>query len=496
MALLEREQWYDLGRATNWTPRYVAETELFPEPLSGAMGISAEGWEHWDEPQRMTFRAYIETRREDDPVAYSVGARPGRSPFFDEASPGWKSVLKAHYGAFAIPEYQTSIAEARQARFSRAPANRNLALFGILDELRHGQIQLRIPHELCPRDRQFDRAYKALQTEEWGAIAIRHFFDDVMMTRSATETAVMLAFAVEAGFTSPPFVTLAAEAARAGDTTFATLLSSLMTGESRHAQQGAATLRVLVENGKQQEAQRMIDIVFWRSWRIFCLVTGQAMDYYTPLEHRTLSFKELVLEVVVERFLRAVEDLGLARPWYWDDFLASAESYPHAMHLAVWYWRQTVWWNPRAGVSPEEREWLEAKYPGWNDTFGRCWDAIIENGLTGQQDRLSPTTFPVVCNMCCIPVVGTPGAGWSGAEGPRTFSLDHLNRRYSFCSEACRWIFEVDSDRYQGHLGFIDRVLRGQVPLGIEGALDYMGIAPGERGEDAEGYRWIETYRE
>jgi toluene monooxygenase system protein A len=459
MALLKREQWYDLGRDTSWTPSYVAETELFPEALSGALGLPAEAWERWAEPPETTFREHVETQREKDP-----GAHP--------ASQGARSFLAAHFGAFAIADYQAAIAQARIARFSRAPGDRNQALLGILDEIRHGQLQLFLAHELGPRDRPLDWVGKALQSEAWVATAIRHLFDDTRMTRSATETAVMLT------------VGFASDLANPGE-----------TSPSRPARRGAATVRVLVENGKKAEAQRVIDIAFWRSWRAFCLVTGPAMDYYTPLADRTRSFQELVQERIAEPFVRAVEELGLARPWYWDHFLASAESYQHSLHLAVWYWRQTVWWNPRAGVTPEERDWLEQKYPGWNDTFGRCWDAIIENGLTGQQDRLSPTTLPVVCNMCCIPIVGTPGAGWAGPEAPQTYSLDHLNRRYSFCSEECRWIFEVDSDRYQGHFGLIDRVLRGQVPPGIEGALDYMGIGPGERGEDAEAYRWIETYR-
>ena len=60
MPLLKREEWYDLGRDTNWTPRYVGEEDLFPEALSGAMGISADAWERWDEPYKMTFREYVE----------------------------------------------------------------------------------------------------------------------------------------------------------------------------------------------------------------------------------------------------------------------------------------------------------------------------------------------------------------------------------------------------------------------------------------------------
>ncbi len=35
MAVLNRMDWYDLARSTNWTPKYVTEDELFPPQLSG-----------------------------------------------------------------------------------------------------------------------------------------------------------------------------------------------------------------------------------------------------------------------------------------------------------------------------------------------------------------------------------------------------------------------------------------------------------------------------
>jgi hypothetical protein len=178
LSLLKREEWYDVGRDTNWTPRYVTEDDLFPEPLSGGLGLTSAQWERWDEPYQMTFREYLETQREKDSGAYSVKAALSRGQFFDE----------------------------------------------------------------------------------------------------------------------------------------------------------------------------------------------------------------FVLEFIVAQFMRAVEDLGLDRPWYW-------------------------------------------------------------------------------------------------------------GRQYCFCSKECRWIFQVEPERYQGHLGFIDRALRGMVPPGLEGALQYLGVAPGERGRDAEDLRWIDLYR-
>ena len=52
MALLEREDWYDLVRTTNWTPKYVTEAALFPEQMSGARDIPMQAWEGYDEPYK------------------------------------------------------------------------------------------------------------------------------------------------------------------------------------------------------------------------------------------------------------------------------------------------------------------------------------------------------------------------------------------------------------------------------------------------------------
>jgi toluene monooxygenase system protein A len=45
MAVLNRMDWYDLARTTNWTPKYVTEDELFPPKLSGEFGLPLSAWE-------------------------------------------------------------------------------------------------------------------------------------------------------------------------------------------------------------------------------------------------------------------------------------------------------------------------------------------------------------------------------------------------------------------------------------------------------------------
>ena len=53
MILLDRAEWYDIARDTNWTPRYVTEDALFPEEQSGVLGLPLEVWESYDEPRTL-----------------------------------------------------------------------------------------------------------------------------------------------------------------------------------------------------------------------------------------------------------------------------------------------------------------------------------------------------------------------------------------------------------------------------------------------------------
>lgn len=284
MATLGRLDWYDIARTTNWTPKYVQEDELFPPEMSGSMGLPLPAWEAYDEPYKQTYPEYVKIQREKDAGAYSVKAALERSKMFENADPGWLSVLKAHFGAIARAEYSASTAEARMARFGKAPGMRNMATLGMMDEIRHGQIQLYFPHEHCAKDRQFDWAHKAYDTNEWAILASRHMFDDMMTTRGAVGVALMLTFAFETGFTNMQFLGLAADAAEAGDWTFSNLISSVQTDESRHAQIGGPLVSILIENGKKAEAQKIVDIGIWRAWKLFSVLTGPMMDYYTPLE--------------------------------------------------------------------------------------------------------------------------------------------------------------------------------------------------------------------
>jgi len=494
---LPRSAWYDLTRDMNWTLSYVKEEEAWPVELSNGFGLPTEAWWTWDEPYKITYPEYMNIQHGKDTEVYAVNAAVARSKMFDDLDPGWKSAIVAHYGAIAVPEYLASIGESRMGRFGRAAAWRNMATFGTLDEMRHGQIQTYIPYGLLGKEPRFDWALKTVHTNEWGAIAARSLFDDMFTANDAVSTAIQLTFTFETGFTNLQFLGMAADAMKVGDVNFGSLISSIQTDEARHAQQGEPTIKVLVANGRKDVAQKLVDHMFWRSWRIFALLTGLSMDYYTPLEQRSHSFKEFMQEWICKQFLDQFRDFGLEKPWYWDSiFIPELDWYHHALHLGVWYWRPTVWWNPDGGVSPEERDWLEEKYPGWNANYGRHWDVITANIRTGKPEATLPETLPMVCNMCHIPVVSAAGYNAGVLTSPLPKILDRDGRRYTFCSEPCQWVFEQSPARFQGHLNIVDRFLAGHIqPPTVEGAVAYMGLSPEEQGQDATNYAWAYAQR-
>lgn len=490
MAMLKMEEWYDLARETNWTPTYVAEDVMYPELMANSFGIPIEEWEKFDEPYKMSYRDYVRMQRDKDIGAYSVKAALSRSKFFENASPHWKALLALHFSVVCWAEFHSASAFGRQTRFGRSPGLRNMATFGTLDEMRHGQIQIYFAYEFLKHDAVFDWCHKSSKTENWIPISLRHALDDIAHTRDAVSTAIMLNLGLEHPFTNLQFVALSADAAKAGDHSFATMLQSIQTDEARHAQIGEPAVRIMVKNGQKEEAQRLVDIAFWRMWKQFSVLSGIGMDYYTPLEHRENSLREFMEEWVLGQFGRTVLGMGLDLPWYWELLKEEIGMFHHSQQIGVYVYRALQWWRPIACTSPAEREWLEEKYPGWNESYGKCWDVVIENIRNGDIEKTVPPVPPLVCNMCGLEVAGGVGDHWK----PVLHSVTLDDRKYHFCSSVCKWIFEEEPARYKGHKSIIDRVFDGTVPPGPDGLFEYMGQSPEERGDDGYDFDWINGY--
>lgn len=487
--LLNRDDWYETSRDLDWTLSYVDPAEAFPTSWSGTGNVPAAAWERWEEPFRVAYRDYVRIQREKEGGVKAVSNALSRAGLFEKLDPAHVAASQLHMGGTCMVEHMAVTMQSRFCRFAPTPKWRNLGVFGMLDETRHAQLDMRFGHELLKADPRFDWTLKAFHTNEWGIIAVKNFFDDIMLNADCVEAALATSLTVEHGFTNVQFVALASDAMAAGDINWSNLLSSIQTDEARHAQQGFPTLEVLMEHDPER-AQTALDVAFWRSTRLFQTLTGPAMDYYTPLEQRKLSFKEFMLEWIVNHHERILEDYGLKKPWYWDAFMRSLETGHHSMHLGMWWYRPTLFWKPNAGVSPEEREWLREKYPTWEADFGPIWDQIIANVQAGNIPATLPETLPVLCAVTQLPI-----GGESAPHELEEHKTEYQGRIYRFDSAISKWCFDQDPARYAGHQTVVDRFLAGEIqPPDLGGALGWMGLTPDVMGDDVYGYEWAHKY--
>lgn len=486
---LPRDEWLDLARNLDWTSSYVDERALFPPAIAGEPWLPAAAWSGWDEPYRTSYDEYVRTQSDKERSVRAVRDAVGRAADVQALDAGWLSGVKLHAATLPLAEFAAVIGNLRAARFGRHSAWRTMATFGALDELRHTQIPLQIMHELVRWDAQYDWTHRFYHTNNWVAIAARHAFDELLLTADPIEFAVGTNFVFETGFTNLQFIGLSALAEHVGDHLFETLLTSIQTDEARHAQMGRPALAVLAEHAPER-AQELVDKWMWRSWQLFAVVTGFAMDYLTPLARRGPSFKEFVQEWVLEQFGRALDEVGLARPWYWDTFVRSLDYYHHMVYASAYTYRATVWFD-FVLPGPRERAWLLRKYPDTWQELDPTWERLADawrRTPPGLDLAVHSTAIPAFCDLCQLVLChGTPARN-------DAVTVDHDGRRYVFCSEPCRWIFRRDPARYAGHRDIVKRVLQGEAPGNlVEFLTRYSDLRYETWGKDAHGgdYPWL-----
>ena len=364
-----------------------------------------------------------------------------------------------------------------------------MSTLGALDEFRHTQIPLLLMHELVRWDPQFDWTHRFYHSNNWVAVAARHLFDELLLASNAIEFAVATHFVFETGFTNLQFVGLSALARGAGDRMFEKMVNSIQSDEARHSQIGTPVLTKVLEHDPEY-AQYLLDKWFWRNWLLFAIVTGFSMDYLTPLENRTLSFKEFMQEWVIEQYLGSLAELGLKRPWYWDTFTEALDAYHHMVYASAYTYRASVWFD-LVVPGPAERAWLRAKYPRSWDSFDPIWEQVgrrWQQADPGDELAVHGTAMIAFCDLCQLVLCnGSP------RRNAATI-VDRGGRRYVFCSEPCRWIFEREPERYADHQSIAARVLAGEAPSDLAALVQYFGLRPETWGKDAFGgrYPWME----
>lgn len=489
--MLKRDEWLHLARKLDWNYSFVQEKDIFPEVISGHPWLPHAEWQDWDEAFKNSYREYVENQYEKDMSVFAVRDAVGRLEDIEKLNPAWVNGLKIHAAGLALAEFTGSIGNLRGARFGRDSAWRTMAGFGALDEFRHTQIPLLLYHQLVRWDPQFDWAHLFYHTNNWFAIAARHFFDELTLGQNAIEFHIATNFILETGFTNLQFVGLASLAHNANDRIFEKMVTSIQTDEARHAQIGHPILTTVMKHDPEY-AQYLVDKWFWRNWRLFSIITGTSMDYLTDLEQRPSSFKEFTEEWIIDQFLRTLEEFGLKKPWYWDTFIDELDVYHHMVYASAYTYRSTLWFNCVL-PGPAERKWLREKYPKYWNELDAVWERLAEQWRVvgpGEHNEAAvhATAMPTFCDLCQLPLsAGTPSRNAANV-------LDYNGSNYIFCSEPCRWIFLREPDRYANHQELVKRVLSGEAPASMsELVTDYFHLTPETWGKDAFAgrYSWL-----
>lgn len=485
-----RHEWLEMARKLDWTFSYVSPEEVYPPALAGTPWLPHEAWAAWDEPYKTTFHEYARGQAEKEAAVEAVRESVGRADHFKKLHAPWLSAVKLHAATLPLAEFAAVIGNLRASRFARDGAWRQAALFGALDELRHTQIPLQIMHELLTWDPQFDWTHRFYHTDNWIAIAARHCFDELLLGANPIEMAIGTNFVFETGFTNLQFVGLSSLGQLTEDHMFTRMVTSIQTDEARHAQIGRPVLEV-VKKHDPEYVQYLLDKWFWRSWRLFSIVTGFAMDYFAPLTSRRNSFKEFMQEWILEQYLASLEELGMKKPWYWTEFEQSLDYYHHMVYASAYTYRATTWFD-FVVPSPEERRWLKRKYPGaWPD-LEPVWDQIVqrwEASDPGTEWGVHGTTPVGFCSLCQLVLCG----GTPRGNTARTREIG--GRNYIFCSDPCAWIFENDRARYAEHLDIVKRILTGAAPANLVELLrKTFGLDQSEWGRDVcrGRYDWLD----
>lgn len=487
--MLKRDDWHRLARKLDWTFSYAEEREVFPEEISGSPWLPHSAWEDWDEPYRTTYREYVANQSVKDASVMAVRDAVGKAEDFARLEPAWRSGLKLHAATLPLAEFAAVIGNLRAARFGRDSAWRNTAAFGALDEFRHTQIPLLIMHELVRHDPQFDWTHKFFHSNNWIAIAGRHLIDEMLLGTDPVEFAVATNFVFETGFTNLQFIGLTSMAHNAGDRMFEKMLQSIQTDEARHAQIGPPVLEKLIKHDPAR-AQYLVDKWFWRTYLFFAIVTGFHMDYFTPVRQRSQSFREFMQEWILDQFQQRLDQFGLKKPWYWQQFLDAIEIYHHMVYVSAYTYRATTWFD-FVLPSPEDRAWLAQKYPRTWPQLAPVWERIDERwrqsgpGVEWYSHGATPVAF---CELCQLVLCG----GTPQHNSARVVEVD--GHKHMFCSEPCEWIFRQEPQRYAGHKDVVKRILTGEAPANVLELLRlYFGLDQDIWGKDiARGdYPWL-----
>ena len=439
-----KQRYAHMTRGLDWETTYQPMDKVFP--YDRFEGIKIKDWSAWEDPFRLTMDAYWKFQAEKERKLYAVLDAFAQNNGQTKISDGrYANVLKLFLTGVSPLEY---------------PAHRGFAFTG--RHLRGVGPRVACQHAVARRtaplpdpgahDQPLQQVFRrhrrvpAHARPRVVSLACRsRFFDDA---RSAGPFEFMIAvgFSFEYVLTNLLFVPFMSGAAYNGDMSTVTFGFSAQSDESRHMTLGIEVIKFLLEQHPDNLpiVQKWVDKWFWRGHKVLGIV-AMMMDYMLP--KKVMSWREAWDIYFTEAGGSLFQDLaryGLRPPKYADQATVEADhvshqnwaifyQYSHAAAFHTWMPdREHLDWLSRE-VSDHVRQISTAR-------AGRC-------GRRWRRRASASTTWR--CRCCATPAKSrwsTP----SRAIRRRSASASRSSRarRYHFCSDGCKDIFDGEPEKY------------------------------------------------
>jgi propane monooxygenase large subunit len=397
------------------------------------------------DPLKQVLSSYFPMQQEKDDRVYGAIDGALRASMFDGVEPRWMEWQKFFLSMIPVAEGAAARAMSMLASVVTNAEVRNGLAIQMIDEIRHSAIQMNLKRVFLRNyvdPAGFDVSQQAFGRAYAGQVG-RQFGEAFLVGDAVTASCIYLQIVAETAFTNALFVAMPSEAAANGDHLLPTVFLSVQSDESRHINNGYATLLMaLADEENRPLLERDLRYAWWNNHCIIDAAIGTFIEYGTKDRRKDREsyadmWRRWVYDDYYRGYLEPLERYGLEVP---HDLVAEAadrlEHGGYVHRIAQFFaagWPLNFWRiDPLTEV---DFEWFEGKYPGWYAEYGAWWEAYRQMAAPGDHP---PITFadtgyvpPLTCWTCMLPCVIRDRATMAAEEGGTV---------RTYCSEACRWI--------------------------------------------------------
>jgi propane 2-monooxygenase large subunit len=420
----------------SWEPQYHEPVAQYGTDYTFHKAVKKD-------PLKQVLRSYFPMQEEKDHRVYGSMDGAVRGNMFRQVQERWLEWQKLFLSIIPLPEISAARAMPLLFRTVPNPELHNGQAIQMIDEVRHSTIQqnlkrLYMNNYIDPAG--FNDSLRSFHNN-WAGTVGRQLAEGFMTGDAITAASIYLTIVAETAFTNTLFVAMPAEAAANGDYLLPTVFHSVQSDESRHISNGYATLLMaLADESNHQLLERDLRYAWWNNHRVVDALIGTFVEYGTKDRRKDReSYAEMWRRWIYDDYYRSylvpLEKYGLVIPhdlieeaWHqiWD------KGYVHEVaqfFAATWvasFWRID-------GMTDEDFEWFEFKYPGWYDKYGKWWENYARlaepNGHHPIVAENVDYVYPHRCWTCMVPCLVREDMVIDEVEG----------QWRTYCHEACRW---------------------------------------------------------